>query len=94
MYSTPKAATDREVFEALLAGSSADEVQLYLGQLTVEDRQAVLCTACYLLDEIAVNCHERAEEIGAFIAANCPMLHCSGPKAVQPDSSLHALHFG
>jgi hypothetical protein len=90
----PKPATDQEVFEILLAGTSADEVQLYLDQLTAEDRQAVLCTACYLLDELAANCHERSEDIGAFIAANCPMLHCSGPKAVRPDSSLPALHFG
>ena len=74
----PKPATDQEVFELLLAGTSADEVQLYLDQLTAEDRQAVLCTACYLLDELAANCPERADEIGAVIAANCHMCYCSG----------------
>jgi len=74
----PEPLTDREVFELLLAGTSADEVRLYLERLTAEDRQAVLCTACYLLDELAANCPERANEIGAVIAANCLMNHCSG----------------
>jgi hypothetical protein len=31
-----------------------------------EDRQAVLCTACYLLDDIAANCKERSEDIRAL----------------------------
>jgi len=74
----PKSLTDREMFETLLAGTSPNEIQPELDRLTVEDRQAVLCTACYLLDELAANCPERADEIGAVIAANCPMNHCSG----------------
>ena len=74
----PKPLTDRELFETLLAGTSQNEIQPELDRLTVEDRQAVLCTACFLLDEIAANCPERADNIGAFIAANCLMYHCSG----------------
>ena len=74
----PKPLTDRELFETLLAGASASEIQPELDQLTAEDRQAVLCTACYLLDELAANCPERADAIGAVIAANCHMCYCSG----------------
>jgi len=74
----PKPLTDRELFEALLAGTSPNEIQAELDQLTAEDRQAVLCTACYLLDELAANCPERADEISAVILANCLMKHCSG----------------
>ena len=74
----PKLLTDRELFESLLAGTSANDIQSELARLTVEARQAVLCTACYLLDELAANCPERADEIGAVIAANCHMCYCSG----------------
>jgi len=74
----PKPLTDRELFETLLAGASPNEIQPELDRLTAEDRQAVLCTACYLLDELGANCPERADDVGAVIAANCHMYHCSG----------------
>jgi hypothetical protein len=74
----PRPLKDREVFEILLAGSPPNEIQPELDRLTAEDRQAVLCTACYLLDELAADCPERADEIGSVIAANCRMNHCSG----------------
>ena len=74
----PRPLTDRALFETLLAGAFPNEIQPELDRLTAEDRQAVLCTACYLLDELAANCPERANEIGAVIAANCLMYHCSG----------------
>jgi hypothetical protein len=77
----PRPLTDREVFETLLAGSSPDEIQSELDQLTAEDRQAVLCTGCYLLDELAADCPGRADQIGAVITANCRMNHCSGRRA-------------
>lgn len=55
----------------MLGGAPLDEVQTNLDRLTPAARQAVLCTACYLLDEIATNCRERAEEIEAVIETNC-----------------------
>jgi hypothetical protein len=79
----PRPLTDREVFETLLAGSSPSEIQPELDQLTAEDRQAVLCTACYLLNELAADCPQRADEIVAVIAANCLMNHCSGRRTLQ-----------
>jgi hypothetical protein len=56
----------------ILGGASKDEVQTNLDRLTPASRQAVLCTARYLLDEIATNCRERAEEIEAVIETHCP----------------------
>jgi hypothetical protein len=73
----PEKLTDREMFETLLAGTAPNEIQSELDRLTAEDRQAVLCTACYLQDELAANCPERADEIGAVIAVNCLMSHCT-----------------
>jgi len=66
----------------LLGGASAEEIQILLGRLTAEDRQAILCTACYLVDEIDANCPERAEQIVAIIAANC-VRQCSGRKVCR-----------
>ncbi len=48
--------TDREILEQLISGASADEIRTLLGKLTAEDRQAVLCTACFLVPEIGANC--------------------------------------
>jgi hypothetical protein len=73
----PRPLTGQELFETLLAGTFPNEIQAELDRLTAEDRQAVLCTACYLLDKLAANCPERANEIDAIIAANCRMYHCS-----------------
>jgi hypothetical protein len=67
-------------FEILLAGTAPNEIQPELDRLTAEDRQAVLCTACYLLDELAAKYPERADEIEAVIAANCQLYHCSGKR--------------
>jgi hypothetical protein len=74
----PSPLTDRELLETLLAGTSPTEIQPELDRLTAEDRQAVLCTACYLLDELTANCPQRADEIGAVIGAYCLMNHCPG----------------
>jgi len=56
----PRPMTDLELFETPLAGTSPNEIQAELDRLAAEDRQAVLCTACYLLDAPAANCPERA----------------------------------
>lgn len=62
---------ENAVFNELIAGSSPQELQPGLTSLSSEARQAVLCTACFLIEEIAVNCEERAANIAEVITANC-----------------------
>lgn len=77
---------DLEIFEMLIRGVHADQVQARLDRLTAEDRQAVLCTACFLMPEIKATCPERAQEIADFIEANCAM-PCSGRKVCGQNPS-------
>lgn len=58
------------VLNALMAGSPAEEVERDLEQLDPDERQTLLCTACYLMNEVRVNCEQRAEEIAAILRRN------------------------
>lgn len=67
----PDGTTTTDVLEALLAGASVEELEAQLDTLAAEERQTVLCTACYVLDEVRANCVERADEIAEFLQRNC-----------------------
>lgn len=69
--SDPVAAT--QVLEDLMAGIAADEIETRLHALSSTERQTVLCTACYLLDEVKANCIERGDEIVKTLRKNCPL---------------------
>jgi hypothetical protein len=87
----PNPLRDREIFEMLRSGAAADEVQNRLAQLTAEDRQAVLCTACFLVDEIKEEYPDRAGEILDFIASKCAMRCSANPRRcvlLSPPSEL------
>jgi hypothetical protein len=60
------------VLEAFEAGISGEEVQLAIKRLPIHERYAVLCTACYMRDEIAITCPERAKCLGEIVTKNCP----------------------
>jgi hypothetical protein len=67
----PAFVTVEEVLEALASGSSASEAQPLLNGLPITDRQAVLCTACFMMEEVAANCQQWADEISELITLNC-----------------------
>lgn len=61
-----------QVLDALLSGMTTEEIDIRLRALNSVERQAVLCTVCYLLDEVKVNCLERGEEIATVLTRHCP----------------------
>ena len=61
----------RALFEVLLAGAAREEIQSDLDRLNKEDRQTVLCSACYVVDEVAANCKELASTISDTLSGNC-----------------------
>jgi len=63
--------TCTKLFDALLAGTPAREIELRLQDLPSDDRLAFLCTACYLLDEVKANSMQYAQEIGQLLERNC-----------------------
>ena len=50
--------------EENMAGKPADEVDTKLQALSFAQSQMVLCTACYMMDDLKANCIERANQIG------------------------------
>jgi hypothetical protein len=65
-------ATLEGVLDALGAGVSSDEVQHAVKGLPIYQRYAVLCSACYMRDKIAITCPERANSLGEIVTKNCP----------------------
>ena|SRR5581483_6272650 len=63
---------DSKLFEQVLAGTPADEIQSDLNRLAATERQALLCTVCFILEEVEMNCRERADEIRKLVQNNCP----------------------
>jgi hypothetical protein len=67
----PNFVTAEDALEALVSGAGASEVQPSLDQLAATDLQAVLCTACFTMEEVAANCQEWADEIIEAVTLNC-----------------------
>jgi len=61
----------QQVVDALLAGSTAVELQPEVSRLPIMELHALLCSACWMRDEIASNCVEYAEEIDKLLTRNC-----------------------
>ena len=60
-----------DLFQVLLSGGTRQEIQPDLERLSADDRQTVLCSACYVIDEVAVNCRELAGTISDTLSGNC-----------------------
>jgi hypothetical protein len=60
-----------DIFNALLAGSTAEQLQPALAQLSAVEHQALVCTACVLRREIAETCQAPADEVNKLVAGNC-----------------------
>lgn len=59
------------VFEAILAGASAEDVRPAVRRLPPEEFRTLMCTFCLMHREVAGVCADRADEIGALLDANC-----------------------
>jgi hypothetical protein len=59
------------LFHVLFSGGTRDEIQPDLDRLSADDRQTVLCSACYVVDEVAGNCTELASTISDTLSGNC-----------------------
>ena len=60
----------KTIFEALLAGDSAQFLETAIAALSRPDRQEFLCGVCCLRDEIAANCQGPAEEADRLLISN------------------------
>lgn len=58
------------VYEALLAGMTADQAQEEIARLRREERELLLCMLSGIRNELASNCMERAHEVDRLLAMN------------------------
>jgi hypothetical protein len=77
------------VLDALGAGVSSEEVQLAVKGLPIYQRYTVLCSACYMRDEIAVTCPERANSLGEIVTKSCPFYFSGRRTCPRPLVSQH-----
>jgi hypothetical protein len=85
---------ENTLFDELIAGGSSEELGPGLAELTPDARLAVLCTACFLVEEIAANCQERAANLGEIITANCRFYENGLRTCAQRfvDEPVHTIH--
>ena len=67
----PNLTTAQLAVDALLAGSTAAELQSEVSRLPIVELHALVCTACWMRDEIASNCAAYAEEVDKLLTKNC-----------------------
>jgi hypothetical protein len=63
--------TARQAIDALLAGSTAVELQPEVSQLPLMELHPLVCSACWMLNDIAGNCADYAEEADKLLTRNC-----------------------
>lgn len=61
----------RELFDAMMAGTSAAELQPFVDQLSSTEHLVLLCIVCFMVDELESNCAQRAAELKQVLANNC-----------------------
>jgi hypothetical protein len=70
--------TVREVFDGLISGVSADELQPDIAALPLTERGALLCTVCAIRDEVAGACKQTARQIEQALNRNCRLFAARG----------------
>ena len=60
-------ATTRKLFEAVMGGSSAEELRPQIDKLPSEEREMLLCALHDVRHEVAALCLERATEIDRLL---------------------------
>ena len=98
MHSMPKTPRFRELrknaqllFDELLAGASAEEVQPVLGALSAVESNAVLCALCAIHPEVKTVCQAPAEQIAELLKKNCPFHQGKPTCTFPPYANLIAL---
>lgn len=74
----------QDVFEAILAGASSEEVDSTVRRLAPEERSTLLCTFCMVRDEVAGMCAQRAHTIEALLGEHC-RYYVHGKRTCAPD---------
>lgn len=62
------------IFQELLGGSSARDLQPSIDALTDEEREILFCTASCIQSAVAETCRARAEEIAGLLTSNSQRL--------------------
>lgn len=60
-----------QILQAVMSGAPAAEIIEEMKRLIAIDRQAVLCTICWLQSEIAKNSIQHGSEVAAVLTALC-----------------------
>src|SRR5205823_9488479 len=63
--------TVREVFDGIMSGVPAHELESDIAALPLTERAALLCTVCAIRDEVAGVCEQSAQQIGEVLNRNC-----------------------
>jgi hypothetical protein len=72
--------------DALLAGSTAAELQASVSRLPIMEVHSLLCSACWMRNDIASNCAAYGAEVDKLLARNCG-IYAAGVRAVCSASS-------
>ena len=59
------------ILDALLAGSTAAELQSNVSRLPIMEVHALLCSACWMRNDIASNCAAYGTEVDKLLTRNC-----------------------
>lgn len=68
----------RELFDGMMSGLSAHELQQDIAALALTDRAALLCTLCAVRDEVGGMCKETAHQIEKTLVRNCGLFATRG----------------
>jgi hypothetical protein len=63
----------KAVFEAVLAGDSAQQIAAVLDTIPERERQDALCAVCSLQLEIASNSQQHGAEVAEVLSRYCPL---------------------
>lgn len=63
--------TVREVFDAIMSGVSAHELESDIAALPLTECAALLCTVCAIRDEVAGVCEQTAQQVEHVLNRSC-----------------------
>src|SRR5690242_6336043 len=72
--------TVREVFDGIMSGVPAHELESDIAALPLTERAALLCTVCAIRDEVAGVCEQSAQQIEDALNRNCRLFAAQGQR--------------
>lgn len=79
----PPEATAHNVFEAIMAGASVEDVHAAVRLLPPDEFHILMCTFCLVHQDMAGVCADRADTIAALLQAHCRHF-CHGKRTCAP----------